>query len=494
MQQTAHFQMPFLLAGEVLNTAKSEKEVLLPVKDGENKDRAVGYTVMVTFPNGSNAVISNVVEACMFGGIGDFFQSRLRASGDVKYQHPEKVGDEKKTITTIGSRVLVAFVGGDMRKPVIVGHLPHPQRNFDIPDSTKNNSQSKLSYKGFEVNVDSIGQIKFVSRGGPDESNGEEKAPKETYKREDKGPVDLPDRETNAPLPSTSLVPNKPPKQLLTASLENPIANAALTYPDKKYTSEMGFLELGEWYVVDSEGQIVLLDRDSKTLSISNGTETIQLDKAHKKVFIQSSGDLEVTTQNDYCTSVTGNKHQTIKKNEWYAVKGDEYRTVGGSRTSNVVDKDTAKIGTSWNIDIGTAESVSGGSGKSGDKHRASIKLSTGNSFVMDDDTITVTHKSGALISIDKDGLLKITAKKDIEVTATGNATVTAKKVDIKAGEVNIGEDASFSAVLGENLAEWLDQHMHPTGTGPSGPAMIPTSSFTGSPKDILSAKVKLKQ
>jgi hypothetical protein len=491
MQQSAHFQMPFILAGEILDTAVFDKGVLFAVKDSTNTDRAVGYTVMVTFPNGSKTTFANVVEACMFGGIGDFFQNRMRTSNDVTYAAPTQESEAEQTITTIGCRVLVAFVGGDTRKPVIVGKLPHPQRALDLPDSTQDVPQAKLAFKGFEAHIDPVGQVVFVSRGAPDESNGKETT--ESVAREDVGPVDLPERETNTPLPSTSLIPNLPPKMLTKPSLEEPTPNEKLKYPDKKYTSELGFLELGEWYFVDSEGQTIMFDRDSKTITLSNGQDTIQLDKEHKKIFVQTSGDLEVTTQNDYVTSVMGNKHQTITKDEWYAVKGNEQRSVGGSRTSNVVDKDTTKTGSAWEIEVGTAESVEGGTGTAKDKHRASIKLSTGNSFIIDDDNISITHKSGSVITMDKDGKVSIKGSKEVDLDAD-KIVVTGKTVDIKGGKVTVGEGASMSAVLGENLAEWLDQHIHPTGTGPSGPAAVPTSSFKGSPKDILSGTVKVNK
>jgi len=492
MQQNGHFQMPFLLAGEIIGTSKEKKGVEFAIKDGNETDKAVGYTVMVTFPNGSRTVFSNVVTGCLFGGIGDFFQIRLRASGDLNFAAPETKDDAKKTVTSIGARVMVAFIGGDTRKPVIVGGLPHPQRAFDLPDDTQNLPQAKFSYQGFEVTIDPLGQVFFTSRGSPDESNGTETT--ESVKREDVGPVDLPARETNSPLPATAMVPNKPPKIPTKPFSEEPTVNESLKYPDKKYTSEMGFLELGEWFFVDSEGQVIFFDRDSKTLTLSNGNDTIQIDKEHKKIFLQSSGDIETTTQNDYVTSVGGNKHQTIKKDESYAIKGNENRFVGNSRTTNITDKDKNKIGTAWEIEIGTAEKVAGGSGKSSDKHRASIKLSTGNSLVLDDDNVVITHKSGSKITMDKNGKVEIIGNKEVAITGSDQVSVTGKQIDIKGGNVTVGDGASMSAVLGENLAEWLDQHIHPTGTGPSSPPLIPTSSFKGSPKDILSGTVKVNK
>lgn len=539
MIQSAHFQMPYLVSGEVIRISiDKDNKILAPLKDGEKTDRAVSYDVLVDWPNGSRTVLSKVVQACMFGGIGDFFQSRLRASFDSTNQHtlPEKQADSKKTTTTLGSRVIIAFICGDTRKPVIIGHLPHPQRAFDIPDKTKNETQSKFAYKGIECWINDAGEMKFVARGSPAEATENSKT--ELKERKDVGPKELAKRESIAPLPSPAIVANVPPKLLSKPSLI-PTENTNLKYPDAKYTTESGFLELGEWYIVDSEGQTIMLDRDSKTLTLTNGLSTIQLDKAHKKVFIQSEGDLEVTSKLDYVLSCLGNKHQTITKNEWYAIKGDEFRSVGNTRTTNIIDKDTSEVGSEWTVNIGTAKPIAGATGKAGGKHKATIKLSTGNEFTIDDDNIYIIHKTGALLTMDKTGNISMMAKdgtniylnakesvltlmskkgalvsiddkitlidktgkqmivmKDggVDITSGGDVNVTGKNVTLAAGNVNIGDKATMSAVLGENLQSWLDAHTHPTGAGPSGPPLIPTATYTKTPMDILSAAVKVRK
>lgn len=539
MSQSAHYQVPFLLAGEIIEA--QEEALTDAVDDNTKKEIAVGYVVLVEFPNGSTTVYRNVAQCCMFGGIGDFFQPRLRASSDAsgQYSFPEETSNASINLASVGSRVLVAFIGGDIRRPVIVGFLPHPSRVMDVPNFEEKETQAKLSYKGFEVTSNSVGETKFTHRGSPGEID--ERAGKQVSLsvREDVGPQDLPERENLQPLPSPALDPILPTKVLAEASLADPTENSALSYPDRKYTSELGFLELGEWYVVDSEGQQIMLDRDAKTVTITNNNDTIQIDKEHKKIFIKSSGDIEVKAAGNHVSSIQGNKHQTVSLNEWYAVKGSEYRSIGDTRTTNVADADTTKTGTSWQVSVGSAETVPGGTGSSKEKHHAGIVLSTGNSFVMDDDSIMLVHKTGALITIDKTGnvllmaadgtnfnlngssgvftlmskfgaLLSIDDKvtcidstgkqtivlKDgvVDIMSGDQVTVSAPNVSVNAGNVTLGNQALMSAVCGENLQAWLDSHTHIWGGGPTSPPVIPTASLKAGPLDILSTAVKIRK
>lgn len=529
------FEMPYILAGEIVEANESA------VVDGQGDARAVGYTVLVEFPNGSRTVYRNVTQACMFGGIGDFFQSRLRASHDNSGQFnlPKNIEDSSRTLSTLGTRVLIQFIAGDMRRPIIVGYLPHPKRGFDIPDAQEFDTQAKVSYKGFEVNANALGEVKFTHRGAPVERDVVTGEQMDEYEREEMGPPEFEERGDVSPLPSDPFEPVLPNKLMTSASLSEPSANPALGYPDKKFTSEMGFLQLGEWYVVDSEGQQIMLDRDAQAITLTNGQDTIQIDKAHKKIFLRSSGDIEIASDNDYVASVFGSKHQTVDLNEWRLVRGNHYQSVGGTRTANVVDSDTIKAGSSFDVQVGVADAVEGGTGTSAEQHRASISLSTGNTFMMDDESVMLIHNTGALLTIDKTGNITLLAKdgsnlyinsdestvtvmsskgallslddkitaidatgkqmisiKDgtIDVTAADQVTITGKAVSINAGNVTLGAQAQMSAVLGENLQTWLDAHTHMCPSGPSAPPLIPSASLTGSPASILSKAVKVRQ
>lgn len=84
------------------------------------------------------------------------------------------------------------------------------------------------------------------------------------------------------------------------------------------------------------------------------------------------------------------------------------------------------------------------------------------------------------VITLDSNGV-KVETKGKVEVTGATDFIVDAKA--IKLG----GSGASKSAMLGQDVIDWLNKHTHPTGVGPSGP---PTAPATPS---LLSNVVKLK-
>ena len=529
---TTNFVMPYLLQGEIVEVLEK------PIEEPTEHKIAIGYTVLAFFPNGTKTLLTNVIQSSLFGGgIGDYTQHRLQATKDASFKLPTDESSADQAMSAIGDQVLIAFIGGDVRRPIIVGFLPHPVRNFDIPDFDKTNTQSKTSYKGFETQTNIQGEVVYTYRGSPQVKDLILDASTELYERKDVGPVDLPEREQKSPLPSPALKHNKPPKIPKKATKELK-TNDALVYPDEKYTTEQGFLELGEYYVVDSEGQTIFLDRDSKTLTISNGNDTIQIDKEHKKIFIESSGDMEITTAKDLVQSIKGNSHKTVDKNQMNEVKKDEFNTIGGKRSTNIIDSDKTDIGNDWTVSIGTAQPVEGGSGKIGKKHTATLSLATGNAITMNDDTIWMVHKTGAMLTLTKEGNAMLLAKdgsmisidaaagtvnlvskkgvmfsvgekiilasksgkefvsvKDGEVTIASGDTVNinAPMCAINSGNVVLGDKATMSAVNGENLVQWLSTHTHGTGVGPSSPAIISPSTFTNTPLDILSKSVKVR-
>ena len=84
------------------------------------------------------------------------------------------------------------------------------------------------------------------------------------------------------------------------------------------------------------------------------------------------------------------------------------------------------------------------------------------------------------VITLDSNGV-KIETKAKVVVSGATEFSVDA--TSIKLG----GSGASKSAVLGENLLQWLNSHTHPTGVGPSGPPAAPASA------SLLSKTVKVK-
>lgn len=104
-----------------------------------------------------------------------------------------------------------------------------------------------------------------------------------------------------------------------------------------------------------------------------------------------------------------------------------------------------------------------------------------GHSFSMTESAMTMADKDGNVISIDG-GAVTVLSKGDINVRG--------QSVNIGAGSVFLGDNASFKAVLGDLLMIWLATHVHPTGAGPgvpTGPPVIPPLPT------ILSQSIKIK-
>jgi uncharacterized protein involved in type VI secretion and phage assembly len=91
-------------------------------------------------------------------------------------------------------------------------------------------------------------------------------------------------------------------------------------------------------------------------------------------------------------------------------------------------------------------------------------------------DTLSVLKtKSGHELTLDDDGEVILLAngngKSSIRFEQDGTVTVTAEKI-------KLGASASEKVVLGDTFMQFFNQHVHPTGVGPSGP---PTQSMSSS-------------
>lgn len=114
--------------------------------------------------------------------------------------------------------------------------------------------------------------------------------------------------------------------------------------------------------------------------------------------------------------------------------------------------------------------------------------ISSKGSFLALDDKVTVSDSSGSTtLLMDGSGTL--------QVTAGSTVLVNAPSVQVDAGSVTLGRNASMSAVIGEKLADLFDKHTHGTGTGPSTPPLPPNTAtlFNTNPvTSFLADKVKL--
>lgn len=112
-----------------------------------------------------------------------------------------------------------------------------------------------------------------------------------------------------------------------------------------------------------------------------------------------------------------------------------------------------------------------------------------------DGENITLVSEQGHSITlteeginiVDKEGNLVNLSGGDVGIVAKGGVNVRGASMNIGTGGVFLGDPATFSAVLGEQLLTWLSTHVHGTGVGPSSPPVVPP------PPSVLSQSVKLK-
>lgn len=165
---------------------------------------------------------------------------------------------------------------------------------------------------------------------------------------------------------------------------------------------------------------------------------------------------------------------------------------------------------------------------------RRVIRTTSGHEMVFDDATgdesITLRHKDGALISFDSTGSVTLANKNgtflylnagdgelsfadeggnnvrlgESNVTLTNSAgtvldiagdtvQVVAKHVMLRSDTVALGEGAMEPAILGTAFAAIFDAHVHPTALGPSGPPLPVPMPLSSPMHPAISKSVKVK-
>jgi hypothetical protein len=511
------YNVPYLCDGEIRKVYDFT---------GETRN-TVTYEVLVRFQDGSETYLYNVPAMSMFGGIGDFSHARYRGTQDDQSDSDANLFDSQGRFNSVGDKVVVAFLSGDMKRPIIVGFHPHPKRPFDLPEPEVDAPQAKMSYLGMEVEVNTVGEALITHRGAPITSFDGSVEPEAI---DEVGPTELPNRPIEEAQPFESHQPSIPEKAqvLIDDGILTTEAYEGLVYPDDKHTTQMGFLEKGEWYVVDSEGQQIFLDRDTQTISITNGNETIQIDKANKTIFFKSTGNLETQADGDDVKNIGGSRHLHVEGDEVKKVNANVFETVEGDIAKKVTGNYQEKIQGKWQIES------EGEFWKVAMKSKNTIYLddrpgkeaiflihntgaqvsisSKGNILLLskagdnislsaDSGTITVQPSKGGLISVNDKILMTDASGKqmisitdsNIEVNADKQVTLSCKSVSLNCGDVALGAQATMSAVVWENLQLWLDTHVHATAVGISGPSVTPSAALKGTPIDPGSKHVKIR-
>jgi hypothetical protein len=440
----ASITMPYLLDGEVLKVSKGS---------GKGGASSIYYDVLVTFPNGSRSVVSKVLQASIFGGIADQFQGRLRGTDDE--ETIDFSSDEKENETNVGDRVVVCFLGGDIRRPLIIGYLPHPKEtnHFKGHDSLK--PQSKLIYLGMEFFVDETGQLKIIHRGAP------------TIKKA-----------SGFAIPDLGSLTGKESN----ATKSNPAVEPA---PEEGITI-MEFLDDGVFTVYDYDGQQFLMDRTEGIIKLTNaGKKTIEslgasLSSSDGEYLLLDSGEgmleigatelISVVSEGDIEVSATGDNTVSIE--------GDEEYTVGGSKTDSITGDHEISIDGDRTVTIGgdAEDTISG-------NYTGSV---SGDMSVTVSGDLTSDITGNYTVSVTGDTSFSITGAASFDVTgdysldSKGSGAMSAisgweikeavASITMKSGKVAIkGATGELLALIIEAI-DAISQLTVPTGVGPSGP------------------------
>lgn len=109
-------------------------------------------------------------------------------------------------------------------------------------------------------------------------------------------------------------------------------------------------------------------------------------------------------------------------------------------------------------------------------------KTSDGSAVKLDvtNGKVRVVDKTGNALDMSSSGVVIDCGARSFEVRAG--------VIHLKGATVNVGEGASASSPLGEDLLQWLASHTHGTGVGPSSPPVVPPTP------SLNSATVKVRR
>lgn len=444
-----------------------------------NLRQIVSYTCRVTMPEGEEIMLTNVIEASLFGGIDDYMQIRRRASRD--NGNLFQISEPENMDAHIGDRVYIAFVSGSIFRPIIIGFAQHPNQvpRFETigPDVKP---QAFMRYLGMDVTIDEDGQF-FMTHFG---------APKIKYTGSDNS-LSLSSLENAIPeLPSIGGNQYKGFEEG-EETLNEP-ENDAVEPQSFKFKTIMEMLKDGTWRVRDSLGQMLWVDPKNSQIYLANNgvkstdplggpsglqiesnstdSEYVLLDRkkelvlinARKIAQIYSFGRRKDVTDGDYSNKVHGGLVETVD--------GDYTQTIGGSITIKGKSDWYAAISgaVNWKID-GDFEEKLGGmmSTKVGGDFTNTI--SGAMNLSVDGDT---TFKLGGDWGTKVNGDFVLITSGDIRAKTNGGAAINASGATIELGAAGTGVLNTIIQLEKqvEALIDALVQLTVTTVVGPSGP------------------------
>jgi hypothetical protein len=319
-------ELPYIVEGEIIDVQKRRNPV--------SERGIVRYLCKVTMPDGSVSIIPNVQSSTIFGGISDYFQYRAKSSKDGG-EHLTQDTDEQENAKT-GDRVYIAFVNGNIMKPIIIGYVQHPNQSVEFPTSPDSaDKKAILQYNGIRIEIGENGDLSLMHKGAPEVSY-------------------LP----TAGLPAAA--------GALSDALPGGPINPAVQEADRDGITVFEFLDGGIMRLRDSEGQIFELDPTTPRIYISNNdrkanepeklnevsaglsalaSENILFDKGEGLLKLSATSTLHFFSQDaltievlgDADITITGDLSETILGSVDTTITGDKSETITGSVDMKII-------------------------------------------------------------------------------------------------------------------------------------------------------------
>lgn len=310
--------MQFIYEGEIV------KAVTSPL--AANK---LCYACNVIMESGDRVYLPYVHPCSMFGGIADYLQLRSRQS-ETDDSDQTDFGKIENYNGRIGDRVYIAFVGGSIHNPIIVGYAQHPSQIDEFADPVSEKPRLVFQYAGVRATIDSLGQLTVIHQGAPEILEVEPPGPEQGELSEVAG-----------------LLSDAPSAGSPTSDAMKPADVAGMTLFE--------FLQDGVFRVRDSEGQIFEMDRTKGRIYISNNdlkstddpdggplapddAEFILIDKneeslslqARSLIAIHSLGDRQDETDGNYTHEIGGDNTWNVNGNETIVIDGTKEDSING--------------------------------------------------------------------------------------------------------------------------------------------------------------------
>ena len=150
--------VPHIVEGEILSV--QEKPLI-------GSTNTIFYTCQVLMPSGGINILPNVEESSLFGGIGDYYRRRARTRTDSNTTYPEHSFKEMDLNASVGERVYIAFINGNILNPVIIGYKQHPNQAGEFFDPKDDSPRMVSQLNGVRNTIDKFGQWRMTHKGAP---------------------------------------------------------------------------------------------------------------------------------------------------------------------------------------------------------------------------------------------------------------------------------------------------------------------------------------